>query len=189
MIRGFLTAVIVVALAYGLAFVLFVSLLPAAPDNVPDADGIVALTGGGPRLDVAVALFEKGVGKRLLISGVAQATSRQTLKDLAHGGRRFDCCSDIGYAAEDTRGNAAEAAAWAHGHRFRSIVVVTARYHMPRAMREFRNVMPDVTLLPYPVEQDSVNLSGWWLHWNTVLLLHREFAKYLASLVTALAMR
>src|SRR5882724_3391715 len=99
MIRGFLVAMLTVALGYGLAFVLFVSTLPATPDTAPEADGIVALTGGGPRLDTAVALFEKGIGKRLLISGVAQATTRQTLKEMAHGRRRFDCCADIGYAA------------------------------------------------------------------------------------------
>ena len=35
--------------------------------------------------------------------------------------------------------------------------------------------MPDVTLLPYPVDQDSIDLSGWWRHPRTVLLLHREY--------------
>ena len=189
MIRGFLIAVILVALAYGLAFVFWVSLLPATPDVKPEADGIVALTGGGPRLSTAVALFEDGVGKRLLISGVSPATDRQTVKALAHGGPRFDCCADIGYAAEDTSGNAAEAAAWAHGHQFRSIVVVTARYHMPRAMQEFKSTMPDVTLLPYGVDQDNVDLSNWWRHSQTMQLLQREFAKYLGSLVTTLAFR
>jgi hypothetical protein len=44
-------------------------------------------------------------------------------------------------------------------------------------------VMPDVTLLPYPVDQDSIDLSGWWRHPRTALLLHREFTKYLASVV------
>ena len=96
-----------------LGFVLFVSLLPMTPDAVPKADGIVALTGGGTRLDRADDLFESGVGKRLLISGVDQATTKETLKQLVHGGARFDCCADIGYAAEDTRGNAQEAASWA----------------------------------------------------------------------------
>ena len=184
MIRGLLTAIILVGLAYALAFALWVSLLPPSTDTVPQADGIVVLTGGGTRLDTGVALFEKGVGQRLLISGVSLANTRQTLKDVAHGGARFDCCADIGYVAEDTHGNAMEAADWAHNHQFRSIVVVTARYHMPRAMREFASVMPDVTLLPYPVDQDSIDLAGWWRHPNTVLLLHREFVKYLASLVT-----
>ncbi len=186
----FLTTVILVALAYALAFGLWVSLLPATPDITPQADGIVALTGGGPRLDIAVALFEKGVGQRLLISGAGLATTRDTLKNVTHGGARFDCCADIGYAAEDTHGNAVEAAGWVHGHQYRSIVVVTARYHMPRAMREFASVMPDVTLLPYPVDQDNIDLSGWWQHPRTVLLLHREFAKYLASLmVTTLGLK
>ena len=93
----------VVALVYALGFALFVSLLPAPADvrsDVrPEADGVVVLTGGGPRLEAGVALFEKGVGKRLLISGVGLATSRDTLKDMTHGGKRFDCCADIDYAA------------------------------------------------------------------------------------------
>ncbi len=184
MIRKFRTAVILVALAYGLAFFLWVSLLPTTPQITPQADAIVELTGGGARLDTAVALFEKGVGKRLLISGVSLATTKATLKSRSDGGERFECCADIGYAAEDTHGNAVEAAEWAHAHQYRSIIVVTARYHMPRAMREFRRALPDVTLLSYPVDQDSIDLSGWWRRPPTILLLHREFLKYLASLVT-----
>ena len=45
MIRGFLLAMLLVALIYALGFVLFVSLLPAADATTPEADGIVALTG------------------------------------------------------------------------------------------------------------------------------------------------
>ena len=187
--KRFLTALILVAVAYGLAFFLWVSLLPPITDEKPDADGIVVLTGGGPRLDTAMALFEGGVGKRLLISGVSPTTTRDTVKDVAHGEARFDCCADIGYAAQDTRGNAAEAAEWARNHNFRSIVVVTARYHMPRAMHEFSTAMPDITMLPYPVDQDGIDLSGWWRHPQTAQLLHREFVKYLASLATTLIAR
>ena len=186
----FLATLILVALAYALAFGLWVSLLPATPDVTPQADGIVVLTGGGPRLDTAVALFEKGTGKRLLISGAGLTTTRDTLKTMTHGGARFQCCADIGYAAEDTHGNADEAAAWVHSHQYHSIIVVTSRYHMPRAMREFASAIPDVTLLPYPVDQGSIDLSGWWRHPRTVLLLHREFAKYLASVaVTVLGLK
>ena len=186
----FLATVILVALAYALAFGLWVSLLPATPDATPQADGIVVLTGGGPRLDTVVALFEKGTGQRLLISGAGKATTREILKNVTHGGARFECCADIGYAAEDTHGNADEAAAWVHSHEYRSVIVVTSRYHMPRAMREFSSVMPDVTLLPYPVDQGGIDLSGWWRHPRTVLLLHREFDKYLASVaVTTLGLK
>ena len=172
----------VVALGYALGFALFVSLLPAPVDVRPEADGVVVLTGGGPRLEAGVALFEKGVGKRLLITGVGLATSRDTLKDMTHAGKRFDCCADIDYAAQDTNGNAVDAAEWAQAHKFHSLVVVTARYHMPRALHAFKSAMPDVMLFAWPVDEEGVDLSQWWRRPQTIALLHREFAKYLASL-------
>ena len=106
--------------------------------------GIVALTGGDERLDAAVSLLENRSGQRLLISGVHPTTTKQELKLLSHGGRRFDCCADLGYAAENTHGNAEEAARWARAHRFKSLIVVTARYHMPRSLTEFQAAMPGV---------------------------------------------
>ena len=184
MIRGFFVAVLLIALAYMLGFVAFIWLLPKAPANFQGADGIVVLTGGETRLDRADALFESGVGKRLLISGVDEATTKETLKHLIHGGARFDCCADLGYAAEDTRGNAQETADWARAHNFHRLILVTGRYHMPRSLREFSAEMPNVQLMPYPVEQESINLADWWEHPRTIFRLHREYAKYLVSLVT-----
>ena len=182
--RVFLTVIFLAVFAYGLGFLLFVSNLPSAPKQLPVADGIVALTGGGERLDAAVAMLENGVGKRLLISGVSQETSKETLGKMAGGGQRFSCCADIGYAAEDTHGNAAETANWARANRFESLVIVTSRYHMPRAMQEFAHQLPEVTLIAYPVDQSGIDLGGWWRHPRTIQLLHREYVKYLASLVT-----
>ena len=69
-------------------------------------------------------------------------------------------------------------------NHFDSLVIVTSRYHMPRAMQEFSTVLPDVTLIAYPVDQSGVDLGGWWRHPRTIQLLHREYVKYLASLVT-----
>ena len=181
--RVFLGVIFLLLLAYGLSFVLFVSNLPAQPAELPKADGIVALTGGGERLDAAVALLERGVGQRLLVSGVAQETTKETVGKMAEGGARFACCADIGYAAEDTHGNAEETAEWAKTHHFTSLIIVTSRYHMPRTLHEFSVAMPKITLIPYPVDQSRIDLSGWWMHLNTVELLHREYVKYLASLV------
>ena len=143
----------------------------------------MALTGGGARLDAAVALFERGVGKRLLITGVHSTTTKHDLKRLAHGGPRFDCCADLGFAAEDTHGNAAEAADWTRAHHYTSLIVVTASYHMPRSMAEFSAEMPGVKLQAYPVEPDGIDLHAWWRDPRAVALLQAEYAKYLASLV------
>jgi len=164
-------------MAYGAGFVLFASHLPQAPHMPLRGDGIVALTGGGLRLDVAVALFEKGVGERLLISGVNTLATKSDIKKLAHGRRRFDCCADLGYAAENTFGNAKEAAAWTRFHRYRRIVLVTSRYHMPRSLLEFHDVMPDVKVVPYPVDPDSGR--GFPATLRNLKALHSEYWKYL----------
>ena len=167
---------------YVAGFLLFVATFPAKPQGTPKADAIVTLTGGDARLDTAVALFEHGTGKRLLITGVNKTSTKEELKRLSNGGRRFDCCADIGYAAEDTYGNAEEAADWTALHHYKSLIIVTASYHMPRSLRLFHSLMPGVQLVPYPVEPEGVNMAAWWRP-GTLHLLHNEYLKYVASFV------
>ena len=108
--------------------------------------------------------------------GACRAASR-----ISSACARFRCCADIGYAAEDTHGNAEEAAQWTQANHFHSLVIVTGRYHMPRTMKEFSAVLPNVSLIAYPVDQSRIDLSGWWRHPRTIGLLHREYVKYLAT--------
>lgn len=184
MSKGALTKIVIVgALAYAAGFLLFVTNLPRKPSGPLKGDGIVALTGGGARLDAAVALLEGGAGKRLLISGVNNVTTKAQLKKINHGGPRFDCCADIGREAIDTHGNATETARWVEAHHYKSLIVVTAGYHMPRSLTEFSTALPGVTLVSYPVEPAEINLNVWWKP-GTIRLLHGEYARYLASLVT-----
>jgi|SRR5882762_3868792 len=169
------------AALYMAGFVVFVMNLPAPRPGTKPAQGIVALTGGDERLSAAVNLLETNNGQRLLISGVHPKTTKQELKSLSHGGARFDCCADLGYAAENTRGNAQEAAGWARVHHFKSLIVVTASYHMPRSLTEFEAAMPGVRLEPYPVEPVDIDLAGWWHDFRALRVLQSEYAKYLAS--------
>ncbi len=170
--------VFILVVAYVAGFAAFASHLPHPPRALGPVDGIVALTGGGMRLDVAVALFEKGVGERLLISGVNTQASKGDLKKLVHGKKRFDCCTDLGYAAENTFGNAKEAAAWTRFHHYKRVVLVTSRYHMPRSLLEFHDVMPDVAVIAYPVDPDSGR--GFPSRMRNLKALHSEYWKYLA---------
>jgi uncharacterized SAM-binding protein YcdF (DUF218 family) len=170
------------AVLYVAGFLLFVVTLPARPTQLLKADGIVALTGGDARVDAAVALLEGGTGRRLLISGVNKTSTKEELGRISHGGRRFACCADIGYAAEDTYGNAEEAAAWTAQHRFHSLILVTASYHMPRSLRLFHTLMPNVKVVAYPVEPAGVDMAQWWRP-GTLHLLHNEYLKYVASFI------
>jgi len=178
--RVLLSAVLWGLFLYGIGFGLFTVTLPrpSTPEGMK-ADAIVALTGEGDRLSPAVLLLEQGGGNRLLITGVNKLTSKRDLKALLHGGSSFDCCADLGFTAEDTRGNAEETARWVRANRYRSLIVVTAAYHMPRSLVEFGAQMPDVKLVPYPVAADIANISSW----QRLRRLHGEYAKYLASVV------
>jgi uncharacterized SAM-binding protein YcdF (DUF218 family) len=170
-------------LVYCLGFLVFAMTLPRRAVSVGKADAIVTLTGGDSRLDTAVHLLEEGKAKRLLITGVHPSITKPEIKLIAHGGSKFDCCADLDFAAEDTRENAVEAASWMRANRFHSLILVTANYHMPRSLAEFSADMPNVRLIPYPVEPEGIDFAKWWRNPHAVRLLHAEYAKYLASLV------
>jgi uncharacterized SAM-binding protein YcdF (DUF218 family) len=170
-------------LAYVLGFVIFVAMLPRPQPAPAHADAIVALTGEEKRVDTAVSLLEDGVGKRLLITGVHKEITKNELKRVAHGGPRFDCCADMGYEAEDTQGNADETASWTRAHGYRSLVVVTTNYHMPRSLTEFSADMPGVKLDPYPVEPREIDFADWWESPHALRVLNTEYAKYLVATV------
>ncbi len=181
--RTWLTVLLAIVVVYAFGFVVFVSRIPSEMKPIGHADGIVALTGGDVRLMAAETLFDEGkVGKRLLISGVHPGTSKSEIKKLVNGGPRFDCCTDLGFTATNTRGNALEAADWAREHHFHSLVVVTANYHMPRSLIEFADVMPNVKLMPYPVQQADVDPAAWWSNGHVFRMLQSEYIKYLGSL-------
>lgn len=147
------------------------------------ADGIAVLTGGMARIDEAMKLLAKGKAKRVLITGVNQATTKEQLKRLAsQGGQYFACCVDIDKEALNTIDNATETAQWAVLHRYGSIIVVTSNYHMPRALAELARAIPGVTLVPYPVVDNNVHLERWWTYPGTTRLLLSEYLKYLPAL-------
>ena len=113
------------------------------------ADGIVALTGGASRITDAVELLASGRGRRLLITGVGPTTNTAELIRLAPDYERwFSCCIDLDYTAINTVGNAAQTRRWARERGFRSLVVVTSGYHMPRALLIARRAKLNVGAFP-----------------------------------------
>jgi len=145
------------------------------------ADGIVALTGGASRIEDAVALLASGRGRRLLITGVGASTNAEELMRLVPDHARwFACCIDLGYAAANTAGNAVETRRWARERGFRSLVVVTSSYHMPRALLEIRHRLPGVTLIPFPVVNGQA--QPWWRHPREAKVLLFEYLKYLVAM-------
>jgi len=166
-------------------FLWFVASVPTEEVSIDrPADGIVVLTGGASRIADAIDLLEAGRGKRLLISGVHPATSTSELARLSPAyGRWLKCCVDLGHAAINTTGNAIETRRWVSDRGFRSLIVVTSNYHMPRTMAELRRRMPDVALVPFPVVTDKMRSETWWSSPPTAKLLFSEYLKYIVAQV------
>jgi uncharacterized SAM-binding protein YcdF (DUF218 family) len=144
------------------------------------ADGIVVLTGGADRVAEGVRLLREGRGRALLISGVGRGVELPLLAREA-GVTIGDLAPRItlGHVATSTAGNADETAAWVRAERLRSLLVVTASYHMMRAMTELQRDLPAVRLIPEPVLPPALRGAGFRL--ATLRLLAHEYTKWLAA--------
>ena len=146
------------------------------------ADGIVVLTGGSSRVSDAMELLADGYGKRLLISGVHPTNAASDIsRSLTDNQSLLSCCVDLDRSAVNTRSNAAETRRWARERGFKSLIVVTSNYHMPRAIVELSHAMPDITLIPFAVVGDKWREEPWWTNGATTRLLLSEYVKYVAA--------
>ncbi|HRK63874.1 MAG TPA: YdcF family protein, partial [Terricaulis sp.] len=173
---------LIAAAAFVIGFWQFAERVRAEPVEPPQAQAIVALTGGSlERLTTGVRLLEEKKGERLLISGVNRVVTDQELlgEALNVNEELARCCIDLGRAAEDTLGNAAETAAWAREHRFREIILVTDDYHMPRSLTELSLAMPEAKIHPYPVRTRWTDPALWRSDLSAASRLGAEYVKYL----------
>lgn len=156
-------------------FALFVVTRPPVPAELPRADGAAVLTGGAGRVDAGLTLLAAGQVRMLLVSGVHPDV---TLADLMREARvtiPAGARIALGRTARSTRGNASEIAAWAAANQLASVIVVTSRVHMRRAMLDLRRAAPGLVVVPFPVADPG-----------GVLLLRRalpEYAKFAGGLL------
>src|SRR5208283_2467772 len=144
-------------IAIVLGFMAFLWLLPSQ-EVVLDrsADGIVVLTGVNPG-----------------------TTTADIARQVTGYDRLLACCVDLDYSAINTLGNAVGTRRWAVDRGFRSLIIVTSAYHMPRARAEIAHQLPDVVLIPFPVVSDRLRIEPWWSNGATTRLVLSEYFKYL----------
>ncbi len=154
----------------------------AIPDERTDA--VVVLTGGPLRLKTGLEILEAGKAQKLFVTGVAP---RVEMNALLHAAKKspesesVNCCIVLGHEAADTAGNAAETRQWMEREGFHSLRLVTASYHMPRSLLEFRRAMPDVTIVAHPVFPEGFMRNDWWAWPGTLKLIVSEYQKYLVA--------
>ncbi len=185
--RRMVHALLLIAVLWLGGFIAFTAAIPATVrDADRPVDAIVVLTGGGVRLSEGFALLDKGLGKKMLISGVADGVQMPALLQTLNGTpqpsqERLACCVTLGYDARSTEGNARESYRWLTTNGFKSVRLVTANYHMNRSLLEFRRVMPDIEMVPNPVFPREVQDPWWFVRPGTLYLLGNEYHKYLVA--------
>lgn len=182
-LRAAAMAAVAIVLVLGAGFAVFASQLRNVETRPASrADGIVVLTGGSSRVSDALELLADGYGKRLLISGVHPTSAASDIsRSVPENRSYFRCCVDLDHSSVNTRSNAAETRRWVHERGFKSLIVVTSNYHMPRALVEMSHAMPDIKLIPYAVVGEKWREEPWWQGGTASRIAAIEYVKYLAA--------
>lgn len=166
---------------FAMGFLVFAGVATRVPPAVDvSADGIVVLTGTEQRLVEGARLLREGRAGRMLVSGVNGKTRPEDVQRLTRlDAERFNCCVDLGYQALSTIGNAEETRAWARQLGYRTLIIVTSSYHMPRSLAEFTLALPEVRLVAHPVAPKAPRKWPWWLDAGSTRTLLGEYLKFI----------
>ncbi len=140
-------------------------------------DAIVVLTGGRGRVEEGISLYREHRARWLFLVGVDPLVRKSDLfKEMT--GKRGGEEIVLEKSSRNTLENALYSRDLIARQKVRSILLITSRYHMKRAVLIFRSILPkDIAVYPYPV--DSKNLQqAWWSHGGSFRLLFSEFYKY-----------
>lgn len=171
------------------AFVIWTAGLFSFASNIPTdvaepdmkTDAIVVLTGGSGRLRAGLDLLMTQHAEQLFVSGVYRGVDvDQLLKVQKQRPEDVENRISLGDAI-NTRENARETADWMRANNLSSLRLVTAAYHMPRSLLEFKDVLADVMIAPHPVFPDHVKQSKWWAFPGTFALTVTEYNKFLLA--------
>jgi len=175
--RAVVKLVFYIFAVWTLGFLMFWLRLPAPyTSDALKADAIVVLTGGPERLEAGLQLLAKKHADKMLVSGVHKDVRPSELSTLTGAEQAlFDCCITLDYFASNTLENAVETAKWASENSAKSLILVTADYHIQRSILLFEKSMPGLTITPYPVRSKM-----------PLFKLAKEYNKYLATLMLEL---
>ena len=183
--RSLLSLLMFASMLWLLALGWFVGTMPTKLLPVDEkADAIIVLTGGTERVEHGIVMLAEQVAPVLFISGVGEDATEAEILD-AHATQEirekiYETGGEIvlDHISRSTVSNADQSAMFIQKRGIKTIRLVTADYHMKRALLEFRLSNPDLTILADPVFPKRFKRHAWWAHDNTRRLLFSEFYKY-----------
>lgn len=157
-------------------FLWFTIALPG-PARQGMTQAVIVPTGSAGRIERGLEVLVAGDARLMLVTGVdPEVLPAEFAAQFDVPEQLMQCCVYLGFEAVDTRGNAAETAAWIADNKVTSLRLVTTDWHMRRAALELRRRIPSSVV----VLEDAVASEP------SLRILFLEFHKYLASLVAGL---
>lgn len=158
---------------WALGFIWFATTLPR-PAGDERTDAIIVPTGAAGRIERGLEVLERGHARKMLVTGVdREVRPAEFASQFAVAAETMACCVTLGFAAVDTRSNAAETAQWVRQNKVRSLRLVTSDWHMRRTAGELARALP----VGVTVVKDGVKSEP------SLRTLFVEYHKLLASVV------
>lgn len=183
-VKRLIYLILLVPASWVVGLFIFINNIPEQNLNFTQpVDAVVILTGGSMRLEEGLEEFARLKAKKLLISGVGQGA---TINTILTGAKNQELLNKInqndiilGNLANNTITNALETKIFMTLHGFDSMLLVTSNYHILRSVLIFKRQMPEYTIYPFPVCSDNFRKSGNFISLPSLKLSATEYNKLL----------
>jgi len=150
---------------------------------------IVILTGGANRIKDGLKIIQdfknsKNINYKILVSGTGMGFNKSSLKKKLgpnFNSHLIQCCIDLDGISKNTLTNASETFKWAKKNNIREFILITSNYHMPRAILEFKNVMPNLKIYTYAIIPKKHDIENWLSSYQTFSLVFTEYCKFIIA--------
>ena len=148
---------------------------------------IVILTGGTNRIKDGLKIIDnfkklKKINYRILVSGTGMGFTKSSLKNKLgpnFNSELIQCCIDLESVSQNTFTNARETFKWTTKNNINEFILITSNYHMPRAILEFRNIMPNLNIYTYAITPKKHDIENWLKSYQTFSLVFKEYCKFI----------
>jgi len=157
-------------LVWAIGFLWFVVALPRPAEDGVKTDAVIVPTGGPGRIARGLEVLGAGEARKMLVSGVdPEVRPQEFAAQFGVSPREMACCITLGYAAVDTRSNAAETAKWVAQNEVRSLRLVTTDWHMRRTAGELDRALPPHVTVVRDAVPSQPDLKTLFLEYHKLL--------------------
>ena len=157
--------------------------------NNIESPNIVILTGGANRIKDGLKIIEdfknsKNINYKILVSGTGMGFTKSSLKKKLgpnFNSQLIQCCIDLDGVSKNTLTNASETFKWTNKNDIKEFILITSNYHMPRAILEFKNVMPNLKIYTYAITPKKHDIENWLSSYQTFSLVFTEYCKFIIA--------